>query len=613
MEVKTVSYYLNVFFILVLSTGFIAPLIVDSELYDPTRMGKIFFFSRWMVVFVIASIPAYYMNRSTQFDKLTLAVLAWGIWILVRGKEGGIWHDEKFFWFSGCFVFYFLATAILKGIVVRSWEQLIRIPLIVIVLISAVEAALGTLQLYGLAPIYHGQFKISGHFFNPAPYAGFLVASLPFAWLLSSVRSNTVINKVLHWLGYLSVCLILLAIPSTRSRAAYLGLAAMLLVWISFRYHPLLYIKRVLNTRLKRKLVCVIVPLLSIILLTGLFLLKKESASGRLLIWKVVVRTISEKPFIGHGFNTVQATFAPKQADYFAGGNGTENERMLAGSVRWAFNEFLQTAYETGFVGLASFLLVGGYALFYKLSRSLSRQHRLTIGAARASLVGILVFGCFSYPFYSLPITLMFFFSLAVLQPTREFIVRSTLKSILRFSTFTGIAILSMFYVLQTPKLQKAYWLWEEAGQLYNIQSYGEANESFAIAYPVLAHNGLFLQQYGKSLAMEEKYLQAIDILKQGANYYNDEFTGITLGNCYQAIGDYTKAESQYRLASNIVPHKFYPLYLLAKLYKEDGQEEKAVLMAREILGKKIKVPSKAIDEMKAEMQQIIFNEASLQ
>ncbi len=36
--------------------------------------------------------------------------------------------------------------------------------------------------LYGISAIYHSQFKITGAFFNPALYAGFLVASLP--WVL---------------------------------------------------------------------------------------------------------------------------------------------------------------------------------------------------------------------------------------------------------------------------------------------------------------------------------------------------------------------------------------------------------------------------------------------
>jgi predicted Zn-dependent protease len=55
-------------------------------------------------------------------------------------------------------------------------------------------------------------------------------------------------------------------------------------------------------------------------------------------------------------------------------------------------------------------------------------------------------------------------------------------------------------------------------------------------------------------------------------------------------------AKKQYQLAANTVPHKFFPLYLLAKLYNEAGQTGKAIAMAKELLSKKVKVPSKAID-----------------
>jgi O-antigen polymerase len=351
-----------------------------------------------------------------------------------------------------------------------------------------------------------------------------------------------------------------------------------------------------------------------VLILTSLYLFKKDSASGRILIWKIAVNSIEERPLVGHGFNTAQATLTTTQGDYFAAGNGTESEKMLAGSVRWSFNEFLQTASETGLIGLALLLLVVGYALFYKISASLSRQHRLVIGAARSSLVGILTFGCFSYPFYSLPVTLLFFFSLALLAVSKSTrISKQFYSSILRLSVFALIIMLAIFYIRQTPKLKQAYWQWDEAEKLYKMGAYLKANESYAEAYPILNHNGLFLQQYGKSLAMEEKYTQAIDMLCQAKSHYNDEFTGITLGNCYQSIGDYTNAEQQYKLAANTVPHKFYPLYLLAKLYEEAGQTEKATAMARELLTKEVKVSSKAIEEIKTEMQQLIDNNESFQ
>ena len=55
-----------------------------------------------------------------------------------------------------------------------------------------------------------------------------------------------------------------------------------------------------------------------------------------------------------------------------------------------------------------------------------------------------------------------------------------------------------------------------------------------------------------------------------------------------------------------MVPHKLYPLYLLARLYDETGQNEKAVSVANKIMEKEIKVESEATEEIRAAMMEII-------
>jgi hypothetical protein len=54
-------------------------------------------------------------------------------------------------------------------------------------------------------------------------------------------------------------------------------------------------------------------------------------------------------------------------------------------------------------------------------------------------------------------------------------------------------------------------------------------------------------------------------------------------------------------------PHRFYPKYLLAKLYDKSGQQEKAIIVAKELLEKEIKIESTAIDEIQEEMRKIIL------
>ncbi len=107
---------------------------------------------------------------------------------------------------------------------------------------------------------------------------------------------------------------------------------------------------------------------------------------------------------------------------------------------------------------------------------------------------------------------------------------------------------------------------------------------------------------------VEERVEQFISIVLNSptGNFYKDEFSFIALGDAYKTLNQPREAETQYQLAANMVPHKFYPLYLLATLYNETGQQKKAVALARQLLNKDVKVPSKAIEEIKEEMREVI-------
>ena len=55
-----------------------------------------------------------------------------------------------------------------------------------------------------------------------------------------------------------------------------------------------------------------------------------------------------------------------------------------------------------------------------------------------------------------------------------------------------------------------------------------------------------------------------------------------------------------------MIPHRIYPLYLLALLYREMGDMEKARDMARQVIGKRTRsVVTLRWKEMKTEMKQL--------
>jgi O-antigen polymerase len=186
-----------------------------------------------------------------------------------------------------------------------------------------------------------------------------------------------------------------------------------------------------------------------------------------------------------------------------------------------------------------------------------------------------------------------------VLLGNRNYIITPILLST---SILTLIAIL--FFPLH--KLYNAYSLWDEAGMLYNIEAYDSSIVSFEEAYEQLNTNGEFLIMYGKALAMSKQYDTALRILQDAQLYKKNSILYTTLGDCYKATSRYKCAENSYITAQEMIPSRFYPSYLLAILFSETGQNDKAKLIAQEILEKKVKIESEAIKEIREEMEKLI-------
>lgn len=68
----------------------------------------------------------------------------------------------------------------------------------------------------------------------------------------------------------------------------------------------------------------------------------------------------------------------------------------------------------------------------------------------------------------------------------------------------------------------------------------------------------------------------------------------------------YKEAEKCLKLASEMIPNRFIPLYRLAKLYEETNQTQKARIIAKQLIGKPIKIMSIEIMTIREEMQDLI-------
>lgn len=82
----------------------------------------------------------------------------------------------------------------------------------------------------------------------------------------------------------------------------------------------------------------------------------------------------------------------------------------------------------------------------------------------------------------------------------------------------------------------------------------------------------------------------------------------MALGQTYENLQDYEKAKLHYRHASNIMPHRLYPLYRLVRLKEKAGEQENALRLASQIIHMEEKVPTTAGREIKDEMIDFIRN-----
>lgn len=463
------------------------------------------------------------------------------------------------------------------------------------------EAIYGNLQLYGHYPSNNGLYRFTGSFLNPGPFSGFLSCIFPLA--LACISQPAAPPKknigILRNTAWLCLFLTLSLLPAGMSRAAWLAVITGSLVVLCHHYSPLKFFRQY-YIRHKRKILYGLSGLLIFLFTAGIstYYLKKDSADGRLLIWKITARIIAEHPATGVGAGNFAGAYGKKQAAYFAEGKATPQEKLVAGSPEYGFNEFLQIAAEYGIPGLILFCIV----LIFAFRKAWKNGQAGITG----SLTAFLTFACFSYPF-SVP-------QLNILFPLLLGIANSDLRSSpaafpKRQLLFTGIVLLCfLFPLFQTGKQwktrQKAINTWKEEQTYYNMQIYEGTTDNYRKLYPALKDEPAYLFEWGQCLSKTGLYEESNQILREGAQISSDPMFWNIMGKNYQALKQYQEAEKCFLHACNMIPHRLYPLYLLANLYFDSGETSKGIATARMVITRQPKITSSAIEEMKAEMKE---------
>lgn len=458
------------------------------------------------------------------------------------------------------------------------------------------EALLGLLQLYGYAGSNHALFRLTGTFFNPGPYSGFLAVALPLC-LWTVLR----FEKMMQYAGWLGIALILVLLPAGMSRSAWIA-AAVGCGWVWWAEKAGWEKTKAFWTRHRRIVASLLVAaLLSAgCLIAGLYGIKRESADGRLLMWEVTAMAIADRHGSGTGIGGFPAAYAEAQADYFRSGRATEREQWVAGCPEYAFNEYLQIGLEQGLVGLATFLLwIGGICLY----GTRNRQH-----GAVGSVLALAVFAASSYPL-RLPafwIVLVFLGAVCVTgDGVQE--IRRRRKGIDACLLLLLAAVSTGLFLCEKGRYA-AYRQWNRAQMLYNNKAYGAAVEDYASLHERLGHKPEFLFEEGQCLGKTGQHAEAVQVLERAARLSGDPMIRYMIAKNRQAAGDYAGAEKELREAIDILPERIYPHFLLVELYAEEDfyHPDKLRQAAHVVLNRTPKVSSRAIEEMREKTREIL-------
>jgi putative inorganic carbon (HCO3(-)) transporter len=356
-----------------------------------------------------------------QYASISLIIIALVVaaWLVVRGQNRWTWHrtplDAAFIVWAAAIILSTLAnTAASARIAIGLWyalayfglwyllhdalanrglnHQLLAESLLIG---GAIAMLFGYIQVgvalaSGAAPTLSALFNIrpAGTLDNPNFLGAFLMMLIPYAISILLASRSRFARLIL--VVYILLALILLAL--TFSRAAWIGLAAALIVMtiLLLAHFDLLSVSRIierwraLSSTLKLALtggaiLALVVGVVMLLMLFRSLSMGGRTADLRTYIYDAAITMFTEKPLTGYGL--------------FTFGRGLMRLASTPPNIphNSAHNFPLNVAAELGLVGLLA-LAVSAISIVHAMRRNWhSRQHRLLLAGIIASVVGISV------------------------------------------------------------------------------------------------------------------------------------------------------------------------------------------------------------------------------
>lgn len=423
---------------------------------------------------------------------------------------------------------------------------------------------------------------------------GLIVLILPLALdyaLFVRFRHGQKVTNMLFYLSAFYLLFSVVILVMCVSRAAWVAsvISLMSMFWL-----------RMKCAWIKKCFVLLAVFVLCVPFLYGMYVLKKDSADGRLFIWKISYPVAKQQIFSGVGIGGFPYVYGEAQEAYFREGKGTQDEEMLAGAPDYAYNEYLQIWIELGLPGVLSCLCLMAYVYIRLL-----RCRNVEVVGLCGAMVSFMVVSLFSYPLRCFATCLLSL--LILLWAAWMPMVLDEKKRNRKLGMMFGLLLVVGVEAMVCVRFNKSYrtWTavkrWDMVRPYFDREKYEGIENCYRVLYPDLKKDVGFLFEYGMCLSYNGHYEESNIILNEGAKRSSDPMFFNLMGKNFQALGRFEEAEEMFYKAYYRVPHRIYPLYLLMGLYEKEGRDLEMLEKAHQIVGKKEKVPSSLTGYLKKE------------
>ena len=318
----------------------------------------------------------------------------------------------------------------------------------------------------------------------------------------------------------------------------------------------------------------------------SLYIIKKDSADGRLLIWRIAISMIIDKPIFGFGPNGFEANYMSYQADFFEE-HPDSSFILLADNISNPFNEWVRIGINYGITGIV--IVICLLILAWKQGRKIQNKQRII---AYAIIIDLFCWSLFSYPF-SIPFVWVTIASLTFSAYTRKYFDYLKRKEV---NIVIFLASLSLIIIIYPSIRNRTEW---GAAQAHSQRGNTKAAlNDFRSLYNHLSGDGRFLYNYGAELHYAGLYEESKCIMIECTSILNDYNLQMILADDYMHIGAPDSAILHYQIASNMIPARFLPLYQMMCIYSERQQDDKAKYIAQQIINKPVKVNSRSTELM---------------